>query len=334
MWPEIPYEPWRETCSALRLYAQVVGKYRLARTPWVNHSWHATLYVNARGVTTSIIPDGAVGVEIAFDLLDHVIIGATTDGRKADFPLGSMSVGEFHARFLHLIGQLGASPRFDGRPNEVPNPIPFRDDRQARPYDADAVTRFFQAIVGINRVLNRFRTGYIGKVSPVHLFWGSFDLAMTRFSGRRAPLHPGGIPALPDEVTREAYSHEVSSAGFWPGGGGTDFPAFYSYAYPPPEGFSEALPSPKEAYFNQGLGEFLLPYEAVRKSSDPETTLMSFLESTYNAAADLGGWDRDAFECPIGEPLRPRPLSTRNLRSQDHDCLERDARRTSAEFAR
>ena len=201
MWPEIPYEPWRETCSALRLYAQVVGKYRLARTPWVNHSWHATLYVNARGVTTSIIPDGAVGVEIAFDLLDHVIIGATTDGRKADFPLGSMSVGEFHARFLHLIGQLGASPRFDGRPNEVPNPIPFRDDRQARPYDADAVTRFFQAIVGINRVLNRFRTGYIGKVSPVHLFWGSFDLAMTRFSGRRAPLHPGGIPALPDEVT-------------------------------------------------------------------------------------------------------------------------------------
>jgi len=170
MWPEIPYEPWRETCSALHLYAQIVGKYRLARTPWVNHSWHATLYVNARGLTTSIIPDGAVSVEIAFDLLDHAIIGATTDGRKAGFPLGSMSVAEFHARFFDLIGQLGGNPRFDGRPNEVPNPIPFRDDRQTKPYDGDAVTRFFQAIVAINRVLNRFRTGYIGKVSPVHLF--------------------------------------------------------------------------------------------------------------------------------------------------------------------
>ena len=213
MWAEIPYEPWRETCSALHLYTQIVGKYRLARTPWVNHSWHATLYVNARGLTTSIIPDGAVSVEIAFDLLDHAIVGATTDGRRAGFPLGPMSVAEFHARLLDLIRELGGRPQFDGRPNEVPNPIPFRDDRQPRPYDADAVRRFFQAIVATNHVLNRFRTAYIGKVSPVHLFWGSFDLAVTRFSGRPAPLHPGGVPALPDEVTREAYSHEVSSAG-------------------------------------------------------------------------------------------------------------------------
>ena len=318
MWPEIPYEPWRETCSALHLYAQIVGKYRLARTPWVNHSWHATLYVNARGLTTSIIPDGAEGVEIAFDLLDHAIIGATTDGRRASFPLGPMSVAEFHSRFLDLIRQLGGTAQFDGRPNEVPNPVPFRDDRRTRPYDSDAVTRFFQAIVAINRVLNQFRTGYIGKVSPVHLFWGSFDLAVTRFSGRSAPLHPGGIPALPDDVTREAYSHEVSSAGFWPGGGGTDFPAFYSYAYPAPLRFNEAKPTPKEAYFDRILGEFLLPYEVVRKSSDAETTLMSFLESTYSAAADLGGWHRDSLECPIGEPLRPRPLNTRNLRPQDH----------------
>jgi hypothetical protein len=308
MWPEIPYEPWRETCSALHLYAQIVGKYRLARTPWVNHSWHATLYVNARGLTTSIIPDGAVDLEIAFDLLDHAIIGTTTDGRRAGFSLGAMSVAEFHARFLDLIGQLGGSPMFDGRPNEVPNPIPFRDDRRTRPYDADAVTRFFQAVVAIYRVLNRFRTGYVGKVSPIHLFWGSFDLAVTRFSGRPAPLHPGGVPELPDAVTREAYSHEVSSAGFWTGGGGTDFPAFYSYAYPAPKGFDQAQPNPEEAYFDRNLGEFLLPYEAVRKSSDPETALMAFLESTYNAAADLGGWDRDALECPMGEPLRPRPL--------------------------
>ena len=167
-------------------------------------------------------------------------------------------------------------------------------------------------------MLNRFRTGYVGKVSPVHLFWGSFDLAVTRFSGRSAPLHPGGVPALPDEVTREAYSHEVSSAGFWPGGGGTDFPAFYSYAYPAPNGFSDAQPSPKEAYFDQNLREFLLPYDAVRRSGDSEATLTSFLESTYNAAADLGGWDRDALECPLGEPRRPRPLNTGNSRPRHH----------------
>lgn len=318
MWPEIPYERWRETCAALHLYTQIVGKYRLAQTPWVNHSWHATLYVNARGLTTSIIPNDAVGVEIAFDLLDHAVLGTTTDGRKASFPLGPMSVAEFHARFLDLLGQLGSRPRFNSRPNEVPNPVLFQEDRRTRPYEADAVTRFFQALVAINCVLNRFRTGYVGKVSPVHLFWGSFDLAVTRFSGRPGPLHPGGIPALPDEVTREAYSHEVSSAGFWPGGGGTHFPAFYSYAYPAPKGFNEAQPSPKEAYFDQRLGEFLLPYEAVRKSSNPEMRLMSFLESTYSAAADLGGWDRDALECPIGEPRRPRPLNTRNSRPQDH----------------
>jgi uncharacterized protein DUF5996 len=313
MWPDIPYEPWRETCTALHLYTQIVGKYRLARTPWVNHSWHATLYVNARGLTTSLIPDGAVGVEIAFDLLDHAIIGATTGGRKAGFPLGPMSVADFHTSFSDLIRQLGGDPRFDGRPNEVPDPVPFRDDRRTRPYDAEAVTRFFQAIVAINRVLNRFRTGYIGKVSPVHFFWGSFDLAVTRFSGRPAPLHPGGVPALPDEVTREAYSHEVSSAGFWPGGGGTNFPAFYSYAYPAPKRFNDAQPTPKEAHFDQSLGEFLLPYEAVRKSGDPEKSLIAFLESTYSAAADLGGWDREALECPIGELLRPRQLHRERL---------------------
>jgi hypothetical protein len=216
---------------------------------------------------------------------------------------------------LDLIGELGGTAQFDGRPNEVPNPVPFRDDRQTRPYDSDAVTRFFRAVVSINRVLYRFRTAYIGKVSPVHLFWGSFDLAVTRFSGRPAPLHPGGVPGLPDEVTREAHSHEVSSAGFWPGGGATDFPAFYSYAYPAPKGFNDAQPTPDAAYFDQSLGEFLLPYEAVRKSSEPEAMLIAFLQSTYRAAADLGGWDRKALECPIGEPLRPRPLDSESLQS-------------------
>ena len=307
IWPEIPYEAWRETCSALHLYCQIVGKYRLARTPWVNHSWHATFYVNARGLTTSLVPD-ASGIEVVFDLLSHVIIGAAADGRRAEMPLGPMSAAEFRARFCELVDYLGGTPEFDGRPNEVPDPIPFRADRQVRPYDADAVTRFFRALVEINRVFFRFRTGFIGKVSPVHLFWGSFDLAVTRFSGRLAPLHPGGVPALPDDVTREAYSHEVSSAGFWPGGGGTDFAAFYSYAYPTPIGFADAKVLPAGAYYDRKLGEYLLPYDVVRKSSEPEATLMAFLDSTYHAAADAGRWDRAALECPIGCPRRPRAL--------------------------
>ncbi len=307
-WPDIPYGSWRETCAALHLYAQIVGKYRLARTPWVNHSWHATLYVGARGFATSLVPDGPGGVEIGFDLLDHRVTGAAADGRRAEFPLGPMSVAAFHGRFLELVRALGGTPDFHGRPNEVPNPVPFADDRIERPYDADAVMRFFQATVAVDRVLKRFRTAYLGKVSPVHLFWGSFDLAVTRFSGRPAPPHPGGIPALPDDITREAYSHEVSSAGFWPGGGAIDFPAFYSYAYPAPEGFADARPAPDTAYFDKGLGEFLLPYDAVRGSSDPEATLMAFLESTYGIAADLGGWDRAALECPAGVPGRPRPM--------------------------
>ena len=202
-WPDIPYEPWRETCSALHLYLQIAGKYRLARTPWINHSWHATFYVTARGFTTSLVPDGPEGIEIVFDLLDHVVTGAATDGRRADFLLGPMSVAEFHGRFLDLLRSIGGTSEFDGRPNEVPNPVPFVDDRAGRPYEAEAVTRFFRAIVTIDRVLKRFRTGYLGKASPVHLFWGSFDLAVTRFSGRAAPLHPGGVPALPETVTRD-----------------------------------------------------------------------------------------------------------------------------------
>ena len=307
IWPEIPFVAWRETCAALHLYSQVVGKYRLARTPWVNHSWHATFYVDARGLSTSLVPDAA-GIEIIFDLIGHVVIGEAADGRRADIRLGPMSVAEFHARFRELVEKLGGTPEFDGRPNEITDAIPFRDDKQVRPYDADAVTRFFRALVAVSRVLLRFRTGFIGKVSPVHLFWGSFDLAVTRFSGRRAPLHPGGVPNLPDEVTREAYSDEVSSAGFWPGGGGTDFPAFYSYAYPTPKGFGDAQVQPADAYFDSKLGEFILPYDVARNSADPEAALMDFLESTYRAAADLGGWNRDALECAIGSALRPRPL--------------------------
>lgn len=307
-WPDIPYEPWRETCSALHLYTQIVGKYRLARTPWVNHSWHATLYVNARGLGTSLIPDGPGGIVIALDLIDHVVIGAASDGRTARFSLGPGSVAAFHARFVDLLHQIGGTPEFDGSPNEIPDPVRFEEDSAPRPYDADAVTRYFHACIAVDRVLKQFRTAFLGKVSPVHLFWGSFDLAVTRFSGRRAPLHPGGIPALPDSVTCEAYSHEVSSAGFWPGGGGVDFPAFYSYAYPAPDGFAAAPVSPESAYFDRTLGEFLLPYDAVRLSRDPEATLMHFLQSTYRAAADLGGWNCADLECQLGRPGIPRAL--------------------------
>jgi hypothetical protein len=307
-WPEIPYPPWREICTALHLYAQIVGKYRLARTPWVNQSWHATLYVTARGLSTSIIPDGPGGIEVTFDLIDHAVVGSASDGRTERFALAPMSVAEFHARFRALINALGGTPEFDGRPNEIPDPVPFTQDRAERPYDRDAVMRFFWVLVEIDRVLKQFRTSYLGKVSPVHLFWGSFDMAVTRFSGRRAPPHPGGIPALPDEVTREAYSHEVSSAGFWPGGGAIDYPAFYSYAYPAPAGFAQARAFPGEAYYSSELSEFVLPYDAVRQARDPEATLLAFLQSTYNAAADLGAWDRAALECIVGEPRRPRPL--------------------------
>lgn len=308
MWPRIPYASWRDTCSALHLFTQVVGKYRLARTPWVNHSWHATLYLNGRGLTTSLVPDGPGGIEIAFDLVDHVVVGTASDGRAGRFELKPMSVATFDAKVRDLVRALGGDPRFDGRPNEIQNGIAFARDRVERAYDADAVNRYFLALVAVWRVLQRFRTAYVGKVSPVHLFWGSFDLAVTRFSGRPAPLHPGGIPALPDAVTREAYSHEVSSAGFWPGGAGVDDATFYSYAYPTPDGFARAVVSPKEARFDTSLGEFLLPYEAVRTARDPETALISFLTGTYRAAAELGGWRRDELECAVGVPLRPRPI--------------------------
>ncbi|PSJ60362.1 DUF5996 family protein [Pseudaminobacter soli (ex Li et al. 2025)] len=305
-WPDIPYPAWRDTCSALHLYFQIIGKYRLARTPWVNHSWHATLYPNARGFTTGLVPDRPGGIELSFDLIAHRVVGASTEGRQASFPLEPMSVAAFHAHVLELIEFLGGTPEMDDHPNEVPDQIPFEADLNERPYDADAVHRFFKACLSISTVFYKFRTSFLGKVSPIHLFWGSFDLAVTRFSGRRAPLHPGGVPSLPDAVTREAYSHEVSSAGFWPGGGGVDFPAFYSYAYPAPPGYADTKVAPHAAYFDKTLGEFLLPYDAVRRAEDPVATLLAFLDTTYRAAADLGNWDCPNLECAPGEPRRPR----------------------------
>ena len=306
-WPAIPFEPWKDTCAALHLFTQVVGKYRLAHTPWVNHSWHATLYVNADGLTTGLIPDG-LGITVQFDLQRQRLIGSCGTGETEQFALEPMSVATFDARFKQLVSRLGGSPEYHGCPNELPEVIPFEQDAERRPWDADAVSRFHQALVRIDAVFNEFRTAFLGKVSPVHLFWGSFDLAVTRFSGRPAPRHPGGIPNLPDNVTREAYSHEVNSAGFWPGGGGIAEPCFYSYAYPTPEGFEDAEVKPGGARFDVDLGEFMLPYDQVCGAADPREALLDFLQSTYRAAADLANWERSDLECAIGIPGKPRAV--------------------------
>ena len=306
-WPDIPYPEWQETCSALHLWTQVVGKYRLAHTPWVNHAWHATLYVTPRGLTTGSIPDPNGAIQLIFDFVDHELVAENELGARHGFALEAMTVAEFFARTKNVITELGGDPRIHGRPNEIADAVAFAADTAERPYDSAAVKRFHAALLRIVSVFENFRTGFIGKVSPVHLFWGSFDLAVTRFSGRQAPLHPGGIPLLPDSVTREAYSHEVSSAGFWPGGGGIDEPSFYSYAYPTPGGFGEMMVSPAAAEFNSQLGEFVLPYDAVRSAPDPAAELMAFLQSTFDAAADLGNWDRSGLECEVGVPARPRP---------------------------
>lgn len=303
-WPKLDYPSWQETCSAIHLFLQIVGKYRLAHAPWLNHSWNATFYVTPRGLASSPIPDGP-GIEIIFDFKEHRVVGMCGEGRTASFPLRPMTVAAFHADFISLVSDLGGTPTFNGKPNEIPDPIPFIEDHQDRPYDPEAVQRFHQALVAIDRVFNRFRTSFLGKSSPVHLFWGSFDLAITRFSGRRAPLHPAGIPSLPKNVAQEAYDREVSSAGFWPGAG-IGYPAFYAYSYPSPNGNKDASVKPDNAFWHEDLAEFVLPYDAVQSEADPDETLMAFLVSTYEAAAELGEWDRDLLECEQGRPRQVR----------------------------
>lgn len=308
VWPDIPYKEWQDTCTALHLYTQIVGKYRFSHTPWVNHSWHATLYVDAGGFTTGLIPD-ASGITVRFDLHRQVVNASSSSGMTRDFALGAMSVAEFDQRFKAAISGIGGSPQYHGSPNELPEAVPFAQDTVQRPWDADAVARFHRALVAVDGVFNEFRSGFVGKVSPVHLFWGSFDLAVTRFSGRTAPLHPGGIPNLPDAVTREAYSHEVSSAGFWPGGGGIEEACFYSYAYPAPDGFAQSLVQPEQARFDETLGEFVLPYSVVRAALDPRRALLEFLGSTYSAASTLGRWSSGDLECPTGTIGKPRAVN-------------------------
>jgi hypothetical protein len=307
-WPELPTAAWRDSYATLHLWTQIVGKIRLTKAPWLNHSWHVTLYVTPRGLTTSPVPDGTRTFQIDFDFIDHVLRISTSDGAERQFSLPGKSVASFYAATMVTLTELDISVTIDEMPNELPDPVRFSEDNVHASYDPDAIRRFLQILVNCDRVFKQFRTGFLGKASPVHFFWGSFDLAVTRFSGRRAPRHPGGVPHLPDAVAHEAYSHEVSSAGFWPGSGAIDYPAFYCYAYPEPAGFRATKVRPDAAFFSEAVGEFILPYDAMRTAVDPDQALLDFLQSSYEAAAVSAKWDRDALECDLGKPGVVRPV--------------------------
>jgi hypothetical protein len=306
VWPPLPLEAWSETYATVHMWTQIVGKIRLVLGPWMNQSWNVTLYVTARGLTTAPIPYGSLTFEIEFDFVDHGLVVRTSDGRTARIELRPQSVAAFYANLMDEMRKLELPVEIHRKPNEVAQPIPFDQDETHCSYDRDYANRFWRILVQSERVMKEFRGRFIGKCSPVHFFWGAPDLAVTRFSGRRAPEHPGGIPNLPDRVAREAYSQEVSSAGFWPGGGPVSYPAFYSYAYPEPAGFAAASVRPHEAFYNNELREFILPYDVVRKSDSPDRTLLEFLQSTYDAAADLGKWDRGSLESDNGANSAPR----------------------------
>ena len=298
-WPVLPaLQDWKETFTTVHMWSQVVGKIRLALAPPLNHSWGSVLYVTTRGLTTSPIPYGSRSFAIDFDFVDHLLRITTSEGKAQSFSLGPMSVADFFAKTMNALHELNVEVHIFTRPVEVAEAIRFEKDHQHASYDAEPVQRFWRALLQAQRVFTEFRARFIGKVSPVHFFWGGFDLAVTRFSGRTAPKHPGGIPNCADWVMQEAYSHEVSSAGFWPGSGlgGREEAAFYSYAYPQPAGFSDHAVLPKAAFYHGSFGEFVLPYEAVRTAENPDQTLLAFLQSTYEAAAVLSAWDRASLE--------------------------------------
>lgn len=299
-WPAIPVSGWQETRDTLHLYTQVVGKIRLANEPLVNHWWNSTLFLTARGLTTSLMPhaDGPE-FQIAFDFLAHRLEVSTIDGEQRSIALEARPVADFYTDVMQLLDELGVATTIWPVPVEIPDGIPFLDDRVHASYDPDAVRRFWEALVAIERVFKQFRSRFVGKASPVHYFWGAIDLAYTRFSGREAPPHPGGAPNLGPHVMWEAYSHEVSSCGYWPGPPGEEG-IFYAYAYPDPAGYRDTVVAPAGAYWHEGLGEFVLPYELVRTASEPDDTLLDFLQSTYEAAAETAGWDRAALERPNG----------------------------------
>lgn len=305
-WPKLDWLSWRDTAIGLQLRTQITGKIRLALTPWLNHSWHVPLYLTARGWSTSTIPCGDHILQIDMDLIADEVVFTSSDGGVETVALAAGSIADFHGAVVKALRSLGVTTSFDGKPSEMSDALPFAEDHEVRPYDAAAVRRFWQALIQVQRVFGRFRTGFLGKASPIHFFWGSFDLASTRFSGRMAPRHPGGLPGLPDAVTCEAYSHEEASVGFWPGSDAYPHAAFYAYAYPAPAGYAEAKVEPGEAVYSVEMGEFLLPYDAVRTAADPDSALLAFCRSTYDAAADLAAWDRDALECRLGRPRVPR----------------------------
>jgi hypothetical protein len=292
-WPDLAAFDLRPTTDALHLWSQVVGKVRLMLTPWINHSWQATFYLSARGFTTGLLYASGQAFEAEFDLLNDLVRIETAEGETRRVGLGIQSVSAFHEATMAALSELGLAVDIHRMPCEIPGAIAFTEDHAPRAYDPDAARAYWRAMLQAQRVFLLFRSRFVGKCSPIHLFWGSFDLAVTRFSGRDAPPHPGGMAHVPNAVAREAYSREVSSAGFWPG---IDQPAFYSYAFPVPDGFSAARIQPAAAAFDTQLGEFLLPYDAVRRSTDPDAALLDFLQSTYEAAADLAHWERPRLE--------------------------------------
>ena len=297
-WPALPLASWQETYATLHMWLQIVGKTRLALAPMRNHWWQVTLYVTPRGLTTSAMPFGERALSVELDFIAHRLTLRSSDGSERVLPLAEQSVADFYAGYMAALQSMGAAVKLMPRPVEVVTAIPFAEDREHCTYDADAAHRWWQVLVHAERVLQRFASGFLGKASPVHFFWGSFDLAYTRFSGRPAPRHPGDAPNCPDYVMVEAYSHECASFGFWPGGGAVTEPAFYAYAYPEPTGFAQRSILPKAARYDNDLREFILPYEAVRAAERPDDTLLEFLQSTYAAAADLASWDRAALERP------------------------------------
>lgn len=299
-WPALPHETWTETVATLHLWTQIVGKIRLERTPWINHSWHVPLYLTTRGLGTSPMRAGDRSFELNFDFQSHCLEIRVSDGVDASIPLIPRSVADFYQEVTARLDAMDLATPIHTTPSEIADGIPFDQDHEHAAYDVEAVFALWRALLDAHHVFTTFRARYVGKVSPVHFFWGSFDLAVTRFSGRGAPPHPAGIPALPDWVAREAYSHEVSSLGFWPGNAQNPTPVFYAYAYPSPEGFAQAKVRPEASFWFDDLGEFLLPYEAVRTADDPAATLLDFAQDSYEAAADLADWDREALEWPGG----------------------------------
>lgn len=311
-WPKLEYSEWKDTYETLHRWVQIVGKLRLCKSPFINHSWSTTLYISSRGLTTGTIPLGERNMSVEFDFIDHLLVFQDSENRNYVIPLVNESVATFYQHFNEALKTMKVQMTSEPVPNELMDCIPFEQDKNHSTYNPEQAFNAWQVFVRVHNVFEEFRSQYVGKSSPVHFFWGAFDLAVTRFSGRRAPEHPGGVPHLNDEVAREAYSHEVMSCGFWPGNEQYPHAAFYSYAYPEPEKFSHLKLTPKEAFYHQDLREFILPYEAVRTSENPADTLLGFMDSSYRAAANFGAWDRDILE------VSPHLLKLQEVSHQRH----------------